>query len=395
VRVDERPTPEETRPPLTWSAHAWRYALCLIISALAWSEVVALEWREHRTLFWIEVVVGLAAYVLVHFRRRAPVLVAVVAAAATTVSSVAGGPATLAAVSVATARRPGQIVVVGLAGLTAAMVYAQVAPQMVSESIWVTLGVNLIFTVGILGWGMYLGSRRELLWTLRARAQRAEDERDLRVGQARVTERARIAREMHDVLAHRITQVSMQAGALGFRDDLEADRLREGLTQIQGQANEALHELRGILGVLRDDGTGQPMAQPQPTYDDVRRLVEEARAAGSNGALVDLVDPEGPPVPDAAGRTVYRIVQEGLTNARKHAPGALVTIRLSGAPQSGLDVVLRNPLGFGPLSSGTPAPGAGFGLVGLRERAELRGGHLQPGRDRDDFVLRAWIPWAT
>ena len=395
MRVEQRPAPEETRPPLTRSGHTWRYVLCLVISGLAWSEVVAVEWREHRTLFWVELLVGAVAYVVVHFRRRAPVLVAVVVAAASAVSSVAGGPATLAAVSVATARRPGPMVVVGLAGMGAAMVYSGVAPQMVSDSLWVTVGVNLVFTVGILGWGMYLGSRRELLWTLRRRAERAEDERDLRVGQARVTERARIAREMHDVLAHRITQVSMQAGALGFRDDLEADRLREGLAQIQGQANEALHELRGILGVLRDDTTGQPMAQPQPTYGDVAHLVAEARASGSNVQLTDHIDHARLRVPDAVGRTVYRIVQEGLTNARKHAPGALVSITLSGGPEKGVAVELRNPLGFNPFPSSASTPGSGLGLVGLRERTELRGGRLQQGLDRGDFVLRAWIPWAT
>ena len=96
------------------------------------------------------------------------------------------------------------------------------------------------------------------------------------------------------------------------------------------------------------------------------------------------------PVPEAAGRTVYRIVQEGLTNARKHAPGSTLTIELTGSPDDGIDVVLRNPLGFG-----TSVPGAGLGLVGLTERAELRGGRLAHGREGAAFVLRGWIPWAA
>ncbi len=107
--------------------------------------------------------------------------------------------------------------------------------------------------------------------------------------------------------------------------------------------------------------------------------------------LEDLVDPSGPVVPDAAGRTVYRIVQEGMTNARKHAPGALLTIRITGTPDDGIDVQLRNPLGFGP----THTPGAGLGLVGLTERAELRGGLLESGLDGSTFVLHGWIPWGT
>jgi signal transduction histidine kinase len=133
------------------------------------------------------------------------------------------------------------------------------------------------------------------------------------------------------------------------------------------------------------------MAQPQPTYGDVARLIEDARAHGSKVDLTDLVDHDDEEVPAAVGRTVYRIVQEGLTNARKHAPGAVVSIRLSGGPAAGLDVELRNPIGF----PATATPGAGLGLVGLRERAELRGGRLEQGRDRGDFVLKAWIPWET
>jgi signal transduction histidine kinase len=389
VGVQTRPTPEETRPELTWAGHAWRYAACAAISAIVWSGVAGVEWREHPLLFWTEVLLGVAAYVLVFFRRSAPVPVAVTVAVLSTVSGIAAGPATLAAVSVATARRPVPIVVVGVVNFAAAQTYTAIAPWPTGEELWVSVLVNLVVNVGMMGWGMYLGSRRELLWTLRARARRAEEEQDLRLGQARSTERARIAREMHDVLAHRITQVSMHAGALGFRDDLDAPRLREGLAQIQRQANEALHELRDVLGVLREDGTGQPLAQPQPTYDDVALLIEHARASGMNVELSDQVDRDGPAVPDAVGRTLYRIVQEGLTNARKHAPGALLSIRLSGTPEHGLDLVLRNPLGF----AATATPGAGLGLVGLRERTELRGGRLEQWRDRGAFVVHAWIPW--
>ena len=101
---------------------------------------------------------------------------------------------------------------------------------------------------------------------------------------------------------------------------------------------------------------------------------------------------------DAVGRTVYRIVQEGITNAGKHAPAATLRIRVSGSPADGVDVVLRNALGFGP----TRTPGAGLGLVGLTERAELRGGTLEHriehATDRagaEVFVLQAWLPWAA
>ena len=111
--------------------------------------------------------------------------------------------------------------------------------------------LTVVVTLAALGWGMYIGSRRELLWTLRQRAERAEAERDLRVGKAQSDERARLAREMHDVLAHRISQVSMHAGALSFRTDLDAVALRSGIAEVQSTANEALTDLRNVLGVSR------------------------------------------------------------------------------------------------------------------------------------------------
>ena len=157
---------------------------------------------------------------------------------------------------------------------------------------------------------MYIGSRRELIWTLRQRAERAEAEQELRMAQARGTERSRIAREMHDVLAHRISQISLQAGALGFRSDLDADELRANATVIRDLANEALTDLRGVLGVLRDPGTGELAHAPQPTWSDLPSLVDQAREAGLHVVLSDRLPQRcararrGRPhaVPDRAGR---------------------------------------------------------------------------------------------
>lgn len=329
------------------------------------------------------------AYVLVWFRRSAPTTIALTIAAMSTFSGIAAGPATLAAVSVATLRRPGPIIAVGVTNFVCAQAYTLVSPWELEQTVWVSVLVNLVVNGAMMGWGMYLGSRREVVWTLRERVRLAEQDQEHRMTWARSTERARIAREMHDVLAHRITQVSMQAGALGFREDLPATELRRGLAQVQEQANHALRDLRGILGVLRDD-SGQVLAGPQPTYDDVAALVAEAIDSGMQLEYDDAIAPEhAAAVPDVVGRTVYRIVQEGLTNARKHAPGAHITMSVSGDPEHGIDVTLRNPLGF----ASTATPGAGLGLVGLRERAELRGGRLDQYRDGHAFVLHGWIPW--
>jgi signal transduction histidine kinase len=391
--VETRPTVAETQPELTWVSHAWRYALCVAFSVAVWQPVAGTEWSEHRTLFTTEVVLGAAAFVLVFFRRRAPVPIALAIAAMSALSGIAAGPATLAAVSVATRRVTWEVLAVGVANFAAAQTWTGLAPLEDNDPV-ITTVVNLVINAGMMGWGLYIGSRREILWTLRTRAERAELEQELRVAQARSTERSRIAREMHDVLAHRITQVSVHAGSLAFRDYLGGDRLRQGLGQIQGQANDALHELRDVLGVLREDDPGPSTARPQPTYDDIAALVDEARVLGLQVAWSDDVD-DSTAVPPVTGRAVYRIVQEGITNVRKHAPGAEVTIRSSGDPRSGITVLLSNPIaGSRPPVDAGPL-GAGLGLVGLRERAELRGGWLADRTEDSTFVLEAWLPWTA
>jgi signal transduction histidine kinase len=362
----------------------------MAISMLVWWTVLPNQWNDHRMLFWVDAALGVVSFVLVWFRRRWPLTVAVATAVLSGFSGLASGPASLAAVSLATRRVVWQVVVVGLVGLVAAQFFTVTQPVEHEDPYWLTLTVNTVFGVAVLAWGMYVGSRRELLWTLRDRADRAEAEQELRAGKARGDERARIAREMHDVLAHRISQVSMHAGALAFRDDLTADDMRESAAVIQSQANQALHELRGVLGVLRDQETGERLDSPQPTYDDVVGLVEAAREHGMHVEFTAAL-PEDDPVPEASGRTVYRIVQEGLTNAAKHAPGCTVFVQLSGSPEDGIDVLVRNPFGFGR----TVTPGAGLGLVGLEERTELRGGRLEHRTDGSMFVLHGWIPWAA
>jgi len=399
-----RPSREDYQPPLRWYSHAWRLAPCLLISAMAWSGTWSGQWHDHRALFWIDLACGLIAFPLVFLRRRWPFAIALVLAVLGAVSGSAVGPGILALVSLATRRRWSQIMVVGLVAVAAWVVYNDTQPttafvtwdasdggQSGSSSSAPAYVVNMVVTAAALSWGMYIGSRRELLWTLRERAREAEAERDLRVAGARTNERARIAREMHDVLAHRISRVSMQAGAMAFREDLSANQLREQAAVIQEQANAALTELRGVLGVLRESEHGEPASRPQPTYSDLDELIDDARASGMHIDVQDVLGLNAE-VSDSAGRTVYRIVQEGLTNARKHAPGALVRIELGGSPDDGIDVVVRNPVGF----EGTPAaPGSGLGLIGLAERAALCGGRLEHHRDGSIFVLRGWIPWAA
>ena len=382
----ERPAPDVASRPVTRWGVFWRVVGMAAISGLALTSTPA---HQHGTWLAVDIALGAVALVLVVWRRRWPFAVALATSALGGLSALAAGPAVLAAVSLATRRVYWQVGVLAVVSVAFAQVFTTMQPDN-DDPWWVDLVVNLVVTVGVLGWGLYIGSRRELIWTLEQRADRAEAEQELRVSQARSTERARIAREMHDVLAHRISQISLHAGALGFRTDLDAEELRSHATVIRDLANEALTDLRSVLGVLRDPETGELSGAPQPTFSDLPALVEQAREAGVHVEFADhLLADE--PVPDVVGRTLYRIVQEGITNAGKHAPGAVVRIEVSGSPADGVAIVLRNPLGFGP----TRTPGSGLGLVGLAERAELRGGRLHGGRDGQQFVLRGWIPWAA
>lgn len=389
VHPVERDDPSRYQPPLRWYSHLWRYVACVLIGLVAWAPVVEAQAEDRPYLFWLDVALGVVCLVLVGFRRRHPFGIAVAVTALTPLTSIGGAASLLAFVSLATRRRTWQIVVMAAFNLAMAALYYRVQPAASTEPAWFTAFFNVAITAVAAGWGMFIGSRRELIWTLRQRAEEAEAERDLRAAQARSNERERIAREMHDVLAHRISQISMHANALTFRHDLSAEEMRGSVGVIQDKAHEALTDLRSVLGVLRD-GSGAPMTGPQPTYADVADLVAELRDGGAQ-VTFDAVLPDGAAVPDAVGRTVYRIVQEGTTNARKHAPAAAIQVRVSGAPEDGVEVEVRNGLGFGPTST----PGAGLGLVGLAERAELAGGRLTHGVEGGTFVLRAWLPWSS
>ena len=376
------------QPALTRWGHTWRLLLMVALSAVAWPQYALAQWERARGLFWLDLGVGLVAFVLVHLRRRHPLVAALLLNALAAVSGLAAGPALLAAVSLATRRRVPSIVAVGVVSFAAGVAYAVIEPREGPSSLWLESVASLIAVLAVLFLGMYIGSRRELLWTLRQRAERAEAEAELRMVRAQEQERARIAREMHDVLAHRISQISMRAGALAFREDLSADQLRAESAVVRDTAHAALADLRGVLGVLRDGRTGERLEAPQPTYADVAPLVAQASSLGQRVELLDEV-PDATTVPDQVGRTAFRIVQEGLTNARKHAPGTLVTVRLSGGPEHGLDVCLRNPRGLGRVD----ATGAGLGLVGLTERATLGGGRLEATDQADGFELHVWLPW--
>jgi signal transduction histidine kinase len=342
------------------------------------------------TLLGIDFVLGVAACLAVWLRRRWPLGLMLTLIPIGTVSSAAAGAGAIALFTLAVHRRFAIVAPVVLASLALMPIYVALHPDD-STPAWVQFVFAALISVAIVAWGMFVRARRQLVLSLHDRAVRAEAEQQLRVEQARAHERARIAREMHDVLAHRISLLSLHAGALEFRGDAAPDEVARAAGVIRSTAHQALQDLREVIGVLRDGADGDVPDRPQPTLADLPELVGESRDAGVPVQSDCRLEASGA-VPDAIGRSAYRIVQEGLTNARKHAHGSAVAVTVEGAAGAGLTVEVRNRL---PLRR-PPAdiPGAGTGIVGLAERVALVGGRLEHGSTDDgDFRLWAWLPW--
>ena len=329
----------------------------------------------------VEIAAGAAAFAgLVLFRRTRPVALTLVLIPAGIVFGLPMGATPIALFAVGLHRRAA--VAAALAGLHALCVagayYAVLgATRVYAEAV----GVVVFVHVGLVIVAMLIRSHRLLARSWEQRALQAEEQQRLRVDQARLGERERIAREMHDVLAHRISLLAVHAGALEVRRDApEAERAAAGV--IRQGAYDALEDLRQVIRMLREPAEDRP----QPSLGDVPALVAEGRAAG---AEVDLEITAAEPVPAGPGRHAYRIVQEALTNARKHAPGAPVTVAVTGRAEEGLVVEVANP-----LVPGAGLPGAGTGLIGLAERVHLAGGRIEHGpTTAGEFRLRVWLPW--
>ncbi|MGI5215843.1 sensor histidine kinase [Plantactinospora sp. CA-290183] len=245
--------------------------------------------------------------------------------------------------------------------------------------------------------GLWAAARRQVLAGLRERAARLEREQLDRAERARIDERGRIAREMHDVLAHRVSLMVLRAGALEVSAADERTVAEASLIRTTGR--EALAELRQVLGILRTQpvvggtvpvGPPDDLLAPQPTLRGLDRMLAEARAAG----LAVHRHDEGTvrPLPSAPDRTGYRVIQEALTNVVKHAAGSRVDVVLRYLPDT-LEIAVHNRATPAPVR---PLPGSGLGLIGLRERVELLGGEFH-ARSRLDggFTVLARLPAGT
>jgi signal transduction histidine kinase len=334
---------------------------------------------------WERALFAVVTTVPIAFRRRAPLAVAVVLAAATVAVA-----ATATVAESGTMPFPSLLVML----FSVALYERRLIPALTGGLVLVgamfyaleshyngglgasNAAIFVFFTAGAWGAGRLILHRAQ-------QAELAYSDTELLARTAVAEERARIARELHDVVAHSISIVAVQAGAAEELLDRDPERARTHLQAVRTTAREAMTEMRRVLDVLREDDA--PHA-PLPGLSRLDDLVTEARAAGVE---VDVVEEgERPDLPAGLDLVVFRIVQEALTNVRKHAGGARASVRLSYARRA-LEIDVRDD---GDAASSTSRSG-GQGLIGMRERVKLFGGTLETGSaDGGGFRVHAVLP---
>jgi signal transduction histidine kinase len=330
--------------------------------------------------------ISLLAVAALWWRRRYPLVVLGIACGASLVVVALGGTnVAAAAVAIAlytfasrTTRAHAAVAVAAAAGVT-------LAARLIAGAVLPDATVTTLVVLGAAGaLGLYVGTRRAYVEELARRADRAEQEREALARQAAVDERARIARELHDVIAHHVSLMVVQSGALRRRVHA-GDASAAVLDSIATTGREALGEMRRLLGVLRPDAT--PAARsPQPGLGDIVALAEQVRSGGLEVTLA--IDGDRRPLSPGLELAAYRIVQESLTNVVKHAGARRVQVRIAYDDQAVALSIVDD--GVGPQ---TPADPGGHGLVGMRERVALYGGTLSVGRRAGaGFAVEARLP---
>ena len=359
-------------------------AAFMALAALGVLAIVFGRPLDHEPAVPVQVAIASLGVVALWWRRRAPVAVTVIGGV---VMLTTGVPIVMGVgvFTVAVRRRDRVLLAVSLGA------FGVTVGRALFDQGWGELPANALVAVIGVGFcvaaGAYVGARRALVASLTERAERAERERELRAEQAKVAERARIAREMHDVLAHKVSLIALHAGALEVNAGMDEERVRQSAALIRTTATEAMSELREVLGVLRAGGGLDEELRPQAGADELARVVDASRAAGVRVTL----DVDGPLLPDALARTVHRVVQEALTNVHKHARGAATAVTVRGDADRGVTIAVVN---HRPVSPDALLPGAGAGLAGLRERVALLGGTLDAGPTADGgWRVAAWLPW--
>jgi signal transduction histidine kinase len=372
--------PGAKRTARDWIVDVMMTLLALGVGAVVLGESEKLHPSDE--VVFLDLVLGLVAVAALWWRRRRPLTIALLTAAIGLISAFSAGAGLLALFNVALRGSRRALAIATSAGLALSAIVPLIYDDPdIPYPFEVLLGAAI--TLLVVPWGLFTRTQRDLLRSSHERARQLETEQRAHVEQAREAERRRIAGEMHDVLAHRLSLLSVHAGALEFRPDAPPEEIAEAAAVIRQTARDALSDLRDVIGVLRSDAGA--VAPPQPTLDAIPALIEESRAAGMK--VRSRIEADGGEA--IVGRTAYRVVQEGLTNARRHAPAAAVEVTVAADEQLVVEVVSRRSAITVPASNG------GSGLIGLSERVALAGGALEHGRNvRGDFVLRATLPWA-
>ncbi|MGP3929336.1 sensor histidine kinase [Nonomuraea sp. KM88] len=372
----------ETRPPHLAAVAGVLIVMGALTAVSLWSLAGRPTWGMDLALAAVSVGAALA-------QLRWPASGALAATLLATLSPVATPAASMGALQVAQRRRFPVAAAVTGAGIAAHVVQGLWRPNSGISFGWWLLLICVAYGA-LLGWGAFARSRRALLESLRERAHRAEAEQGRRIAEARMAERRRLARDMHDVLAHRLSLVATHAGALEFRPDSSPEQRARAAGVIRAGVHQALEELRQVINLLREQDDRTDDLQPRPGLTDLPGLITDARQADQAVRLhEEVADVDA--LPAAASQTAYRVVQEGLTNARKHAPGQPIEVLLRGTPGTLLLIEMRNPLP--PADAALVAPGSGLGLVGLTERVRLAGGQLDHQSTGGEFRLQARLPW--
>lgn len=423
VQALRTPLPLYPPPPLKLWGRIWRYGIAIIFGLVSFLMVVGLYTLDGveiypqdgfpgaQTLILIDIVLAPVMFLAMALRRKKPLLAIFLASVGAGFCSLGSGAVTITLISVATRRQWRELVPAALLWF-----FTTWGMQVVTSRVWQNVVLDPEFTdvtlmemtissftffVIMVALGLFIGGRRQAIGALEARVAAAEDIRDARFAQARANERSSIAREMHDVLAHRISLVALHSGALSYRKDLSAEQVAETAEIIRDNSHQALKELRTVLGVLRDPASGldTPPDLPQPALTDLDALIHDSRLTGTR---INLHAPKDllasfDQLDQTISRNAYRVLQECLTNARKHAPNALVTLKLSGREDEGLFIECRNGVRFAPLASKEVClPSSGLGLVGMQERIRASGGTLEFGAPSQNFFeVKVWLPWQT
>jgi signal transduction histidine kinase len=378
------------------SSLARRYGVDVLIVLAAIAGMLDVALRDDtaeapRTTHWV-VVPAIALVVLpLLFRRRfpfaAPAAVWIVAAGASLIdgrlivftvsASVAGVAAAflLGNLEDAVQARLGLVIVVGASSI---IIYSD--PE---RSVGDFVFTPLLFGIAWLA-GYAVRVRASQAEAAERRAAQAELDRETAARIAVAEERARIARELHDVVAHAVSVMVLQVGAVRHKLPQSLEEDRDALTRVEQAGRTALAEMRRLLGAMRSDGDTGALA-PQPGLDDLDSLLDEVGRAGLPVRLHVYGDPS--PLPRAIDLSAYRIVQEGLTNALKHARASQADVTVHYGPDE-VQIEVRDN-GRGPTTS----DGMGHGLVGMRERVKIYGGEMTTGAaNGGGFVLSARLP---